>query len=320
MRQITRILIILSAGLLVSSLFFPIWRIELDAPQYPEGLTIQIFSNGLKGDIEIVNGLNHYIGMKTLHSDEFPEFRILPIVIGIFAVAALFVAWSGKKKQLTVLLIGFVLFGVVAMADFWKWEYDYGHNLNPGAAIKVPGMAYQPPLIGFKQLLNFGAYSIPDIGGWMFIGAGLCFLIAMFQPKKTQLLAVFLLLSFASCSEKPEIKLGKDHCAYCKMTVSDPRFGAVAITKEGRRLCYDDIRCLVNHRKTQNILQVADGFVAEFGGSHTLISIDSAFFLHSLEAKSPMGGNIATASTQTEIEALKTSLGGDIVSLQSVLK
>jgi copper chaperone NosL len=33
-------------------------------------------------------------------------------------------------------------------------------------------MAYQPPLLGYKQLLNFGAYSIPDIGGWIFIGVG----------------------------------------------------------------------------------------------------------------------------------------------------
>ncbi len=64
----------------------------------------------------------------------------------------------------------FVCFGMVAMADFWKWEYNYGHTLNPDAAIIVPGMSYQPPLIGFKQLLNFGAYSIPDTGGWIFVG------------------------------------------------------------------------------------------------------------------------------------------------------
>ena len=59
------------------------------------------------------------------------------------------------------------------MVDFWLWEYDYGHNLNPDAAIVVPGMTYQPPLIGFKQLLNFGAYSYPDIGGWIMFGVAL---------------------------------------------------------------------------------------------------------------------------------------------------
>ena len=62
------------------------------------------------------------------------------------------------------------------MVDFWRWEYQYGHDLDPDAAIRIPGMAYQPPLIGFKQLLNFGAYSIPDIGGWIFIIVGCCLL------------------------------------------------------------------------------------------------------------------------------------------------
>jgi copper chaperone NosL len=76
------------------------------------------------------------------------------------------------------------------MYDFWRWEYNYGHNLNPDAAIIVPGMAYQPPLIGYKQLLNFGAYSMPDIGGWIFIGVGvllfLCVIAAWKNSKKIQ--------------------------------------------------------------------------------------------------------------------------------------
>ena len=70
------------------------------------------------------------------------------------------------------------------MVDFWRWEYNYGHNLDPSAAIIVPGMAYQPPLIGFKQLLNFGAYSIPDIGGWLFIVSGLMMATAVFLEYK----------------------------------------------------------------------------------------------------------------------------------------
>jgi copper chaperone NosL len=48
------------------------------------------------------------------------------------------------------------------MYDFYMWEYDYGHQLNPDAPIKVPGMTYQPPLIGSKQLLNITAVSLPS--------------------------------------------------------------------------------------------------------------------------------------------------------------
>ena len=85
--------------------------------------------------------------------------------------------------MLTISLVAFIIFGIVAMVDFWIWEYNYGHDLDPNAAIKVPGMAYQPPLIGFKQLLNFGAYSIPDIGGWLFIGAGVLMVAAFFKDR-----------------------------------------------------------------------------------------------------------------------------------------
>ena len=172
MSPLHRFLIGLCGVALVAVIFLPIWRIELDAAQYPEGLELQIYSNKLAGEVDIINGLNHYIGMKTLHAEDFIEFTVLPYIIGVFAALFLFVAISNKRKALYFLFFAFLLFGVVAMVDFYIWEYNYGHNLDPNAPIKVPGMSYQPPLIGYKQLLNFGAYSIPDIGGWIFILVG----------------------------------------------------------------------------------------------------------------------------------------------------
>ena len=62
-------------------------------------------------------------------------------------------------------------FSLAGLADFWKWSYDYGHDLSPTAIIKIPGMTYQPPLIGGKQLLNFHATSWPASGGWVLIAA-----------------------------------------------------------------------------------------------------------------------------------------------------
>jgi copper chaperone NosL len=160
-------------------LLVPMWKIELSAPQYPEGLVLKIYPNKIAGNVDIINGLNHYIGMKTLHTKDFVEFTILPFIICFFALCCFAVTLLNRKKWLIVLTLLFVIFGVVAMADFWRWEYNYGHDLNPEAAIQIPGMAYQPPLIGYKQLLNFGAYSIPDIGGMLFIAVGLLLLAAL---------------------------------------------------------------------------------------------------------------------------------------------
>lgn len=180
----SKLLLVIAGLLLVSSLFVPIWRIDLDAPQYPEGLTLKIHANSLGGNVEIINGLNHYIGMKTLHADEFIEFTILPYLISLFALLFLIAAFVAKKKFVLFSFLSFVAFGIVAMIDFWRWEYNYGHNLDPNAAIIVPGMAYQPPLIGFKQLLNFGAFSQPDAGGWFFIGSGLLVLLVVLLEFK----------------------------------------------------------------------------------------------------------------------------------------
>lgn len=177
-----KLLLLLSAIGLVFVLILPLWRIELAAPQYPEGLVLKMYPQKLAGDVDIINGLNHYIGMKTLHTDDFMEFTVLPYIIGFFIVCAILVILANKQKYLRWLVIGFILFGIIAMVDFYRWNYAYGHNLNPNAAIQVPGMSYQPPLIGYKKLLNFGAYSVPDKGGWIFIGSGILLLMAMLLP------------------------------------------------------------------------------------------------------------------------------------------
>lgn len=175
--KLSIILLSISGIGLVISIFVPIWAIYLEAPQYPEGLGMFLHANKITGDYEIINGLNHYIGMKTIHQEDFWEFKVLPYALGFFAVLAFLFAFLKKKWGLYFFTALFLLFGIAFMVDFWLWEYDYGHNLNPNAPIIVPGMSYQPPLLGFKQLLNFGAYSYPDIGGWIMFGVGIISLV-----------------------------------------------------------------------------------------------------------------------------------------------
>ena len=173
LNKISRILLVICGIALVICTFVPLWAIYLEAPQYPEGLAMFLHSNKITGDYEIINGLNHYIGMKEIHQSDFWEFKILRYALAFFALLCFIVTFYNKKTGLYTLCTLFLVFGIAFMVDFWLWEYDYGHNLNPNAAIVVPGMSYQPPLIGFKQLLNFGAYSYPDIGGWIMLSVAL---------------------------------------------------------------------------------------------------------------------------------------------------
>lgn len=320
-----RLLLVLCSGMLLAVLFFPMWQIQLSAPQYPEGLVLLIYANKLAGNVAIINGLNHYIGMKSLHTADFMEFTILPYIIGFFALALMLTAIVGKRILLNIVFVLFVCFGVIAMIDFWKWDYNYGHNLNPDAAIIVPGMAYQPPLIGYKQLLNFGAYSIPHIGGWLFIGVGIILLVLVVSAWKSHsnwkkkfkpvngVIPIVLLFLLNSCNTGPEpIIVGKDHCNYCKMPYSDNRFGAEVITGKGKVFKFDDEHCLksflkepANNKDTSNSIYFVD-----FSGDHSLMHAKGSFFLKSDSLRSPMGGNVAAFANMDSLQMVKSRYPG----------
>ncbi|MEO5826752.1 MAG: hypothetical protein ABIR59_12755 [Gemmatimonadales bacterium] len=164
-----RLLTVLAVLVGLGALVLPLWEVRLGAPQYPEGLGLQIHAHTVTGikpnDLQNINGLNHYIGMKPILPDAIPELRYMPWLIGALIVSGALLAARGMRRGLWVWLAAFALLGAVGLWDFWRWEHDYGHNLDMDTAIIViPGMTYQPPLIGSKQLLNFTATAWPGTG------------------------------------------------------------------------------------------------------------------------------------------------------------
>ncbi len=304
----TKIIAILSAIALIIVIFVPIWRIELSAPQYPEGLVMQIYSNQLAGDVQIINGLNHYIGMRQLSADDFVEFTVLPYIIGALALIGFLSIAVNRKWLFYTWTALFILFAVAAMVDFYLWEQDYGRNLDPTAPIQVPGMTYSPPLIGFKQLLNFGAYSTPDIGGWLMIFVGLVLFLGVIieirKSKKTikmntkhATIAILLIFFLSSCSTGPQaINFGVDNCDYCVMTIVDEHFGAEIVTNKGKAYKFDDLHCLNKFLEEGQVAEtdINQIYYIDFSKPSTFIVASNALLLHGDDIKSPMASNIAT--------------------------
>ncbi|MGN6419459.1 MAG: nitrous oxide reductase accessory protein NosL [Pseudobacter sp.] len=330
MSPTTRYITAISAALLIALLFFPMWKIELSAPQYPEGLELLIYPHKLGGDVEVVNGLNHYIGMRTLHTRDFVEFIVLPwlfIILSFFGLLAILI----NRKWFFLLWAGFFfLFAIVAMVDFYRWEYNYGHNLDPAAPIQVPGMSYQPPLIGFKQLLNFGAYSIPATGGWLFITAGLLIAwgvvkeILHMRSSASKIIAatsLLFILSLSSCNVKPQpVVLNTDICDHCKMTISDLKFGGELLTKKGKVYKFDDSKCLQAFLtegtvKRDNLHSV---YLLDHGGNGTLIESSKAILLKSSDFRSPMGGDLAAFKSREEAENAQKTFKGTITNWHAI--
>ena len=188
----SKILMITGALLLLGLFVFPLWNITLEAPQYPIPLGMDIhidkFRDANEHDIKNINLMNHYVGMKFI-PETIPEFKIFPVVIGIMVVLGVVIGIKGNYKLFLVWFVVMSLLGIAGMYDFYVWEYNYGHDLDPKAIMNFKNpdgtpMGFQPPLWGTKDILNFTAHSYPRTGAFfMFTGLLLTF-IAFFIGKK----------------------------------------------------------------------------------------------------------------------------------------
>lgn len=173
--NLSMILLIVAAVILVISVQFPWWAMDFFAPQYPEGLDIIVYPNELAGDIDIVNNLNHYIGMKEFTTESFPELAFLPYIAYAFAGLTLVVALLRKKLYLYILTALFAIGGVVGLIDMHFWLKAYGTELDPTAAMQLD--PFVPPILGEHVIANFTTYSKFSTGGYML---GVVFLIFVF--------------------------------------------------------------------------------------------------------------------------------------------
>lgn len=184
MERLPRLLILASILLLVPLYFLPIWKINIDAPQFPEGISMHIYINEIGGNepntLDNINILNHYIGMREIVPDDIPELKYMPVILAILLGIGLLAVVLNKRWLYYSWITLMIVAVAIAFYDFYLWEYDYGHNLDPTAPIKVPGMSYQPPLLGQKTMLNITATSLPHTGGWLAIGSFLLMAISLF--------------------------------------------------------------------------------------------------------------------------------------------
>ncbi len=177
MKTSTRILAAVAALLLLAVYAFPLWRYDLGAPQYPEGLSMSIWVNKIGGQLPLVNQLNHYIGMQTIEPDSLVELRWIPWIVAAMVASGLVIAAIGRFSWLVGWFATLAVLGLAGLADFYWWLYDYGTNLSPDAPIKMP--PFVPPIIGTKALANFEVTTHPDVGGVAAFLAGLLALLAI---------------------------------------------------------------------------------------------------------------------------------------------
>jgi hypothetical protein len=183
-------LVVLTVAL-VASFTAPLWKISMTAPQYPNGLYMDIYAYKLEGgdkgqDIKEINTLNHYIGMHRLDQTAAADLDWIPFALGALALMALRVAAIGNVRHLLDL---FVVTGYVSAFAFGRFVYRlwvFGHDLDPHAPVKVA--PFMPVVIGHKTVANFETYSMPQLGSYLMgvfvIGVTVLVLWQLFSGRK----------------------------------------------------------------------------------------------------------------------------------------
>jgi hypothetical protein len=177
----SRALLLIAALALVPTYVAPLWNLTMFAPQYQDGLRLDIYSYKLQGgnkgqDIKEINVLNHYIGMRDLVAEDFTEFKWMPFVIGGLALVMVRAAVFGRMKNLVDVLAVFGYFGAFSLWSFAYKMYSYGHELSPAAAVKVA--PFMPPVFGRAQMANFEIYSYPSAASYAILVSGLALVAA----------------------------------------------------------------------------------------------------------------------------------------------
>lgn len=151
--RLVKILIAAASLMLLAVYFFPLWNFDFDVPQYPEGLSMQIWINKIGGQLDQINGLNHYVGMRAIDASSFPELVIFPWITAALIAIGLLTVFVNRGWMLTIWFVLFAAFAAFGMADFYRWMFDYGHQLDPRAPIKME--PFTPPIFGENQIMNF---------------------------------------------------------------------------------------------------------------------------------------------------------------------
>jgi len=185
---VSRCLLLAAAVAIAASFFFPLWKMHLVAPQYSDGLDLYIFSykieaGGLNGQHLVeINNLNHYIGMKPIQQADFLEMRWIPFVFGLIILLILRSIVFGEMSNVVDLFALYTYFGIFSIGSFWYRLYEYGHNLDPTAPMRIT--PFTPLLIGVKQIANFRESSFPQAGAYLLLLSVLLILIAGWWSRK----------------------------------------------------------------------------------------------------------------------------------------
>lgn len=177
------IIMLLAAFILFVSIFFPYWKLTLFAPQYPDGLQATMYVNRLSGDIQEIDGLNHYIGMKPMGEAAVLE-RTLSVIMIVGLVLVILGTVFVHSPFALFLCIPAILYPLFFLGDLYFWMRTFGMNLDSNAPLSNAIEPFVPPLLGESKIAQFSTVASWEIGLYMSFAASILIIIGLYYHRK----------------------------------------------------------------------------------------------------------------------------------------
>lgn len=179
-------LLLVARVLILVSLFLPYWHMELQAPQYPSGLHMTAYLNALTGDVAEIDGLNHYIGMRSLYEAASIE-RTVGVFVMIGFLVMLELAAFIHTRWAALLVAPVVLFPAVFLLDLHLWMRHFGLNLDPNAPLSNAVKPFVPTAMGRGGIGQFVTIATPGSGLILATIASVVLVAALFFHRRAYL-------------------------------------------------------------------------------------------------------------------------------------
>lgn len=181
--HLPNILLGIAAVLLLASIFVPYWKMTLKAPQYPGGLSVEVYVNRLTGDVSEIDGLNHYIGMRPLGEAAQLERAISMVAVGVLVLLVLAAIFVHSPWAL-LLALPAILWPFIFIADMYYWMRNFGLNLDPTAPLSSSIDPFVPPILGSGMVGQFETVASFEIGLWMAFLAVALILAGLYYQRR----------------------------------------------------------------------------------------------------------------------------------------
>lgn len=164
----------------------PIWRVSLEAPQYPkdsypEGIPVFFTLTDFRGKVVEMNVINHYIGMDPMDVGAFTVRKLVPFVYLAFTLMlVLFMFYKGPGWW----LLGFIpaLMPWYYLGFYSYWLYWFGHNLHDYGAFQVK--PFMPTVFGDGKVAQFITHSYPTVGFYFLLATFVLLILAVLIKRR----------------------------------------------------------------------------------------------------------------------------------------